>query len=153
MASNPPFLLEDQTDEDFFDKLVNDDDDDVGFNVTTPGPGLGMSSRPVYVHGNDADEVKAFSNPSISDDTSARADNIREKSSGFQATTSSAEPGLGLDASQVYVDGNESDEVKAFANLSISGDGNSGVDNISGDKGVNCNAKTVLIVEGNDVMI
>ena len=28
MASNPSFELEDQTDEDFFDKLVNDDDDD-----------------------------------------------------------------------------------------------------------------------------
>ena len=27
MASNPPFQLEDQTDEDFFDKLVNDDDE------------------------------------------------------------------------------------------------------------------------------
>ncbi|XP_075086584.1 protein transport protein SEC16B homolog [Nicotiana tabacum] len=149
MASNPPFLLEDQTDEDFFDKLVNDDDDDVGFNVTTPGPGLGMSSSPVYIHGNDSDEVKAFANLSISDDTSARADNIREESSGFQATTSSAEPGLDLDASQVYVDGNESDEVKAFANLSISDDSNSGVDITSGDKGVNCNAKTALIAEGN----
>ncbi|MCD7450478.1 hypothetical protein HAX54_006549 [Datura stramonium] len=104
MASNPPFQVEDQTDEDFFDKLVNDDDDDVGFKVTTSSTGLGLGAGPVYV------------------------------------------------------DGNESDEVKAFANLSISDDANSGVDGISGDtgkegekvdKGVVSNAKPALLVKGN----
>ncbi|XP_004244711.1 protein transport protein SEC16B homolog [Solanum lycopersicum] len=102
MASNPPFLVEDQTDEDFFDKLVNDDDDDVGFNVTTSSTGLGA----------------------------------------------------GASASSVYVDGNESDEVKAFADLSISDDVDSGVDTGKKegekvDKGVDSIAKPDLVVEGN----
>ncbi|KAK4363316.1 hypothetical protein RND71_018557 [Anisodus tanguticus] len=103
MVSNPPFLVEDQTDEDFFDKLVDDDDDDVGFKVTTSSSGQGLGSIPR--------------------------------------------------PSPVYVDGNEYDEVKAFANLSISDDANSGVDSMKEgekvDKGVDCNAKTALIVEGN----
>ncbi|XP_074317401.1 protein transport protein SEC16B homolog [Silene latifolia] len=50
MASNPPFELEDQTDEDFFDKLVDDDDDD-GV-VSGSGVGVGV--------------VKAFTNLSVS---------------------------------------------------------------------------------------
>ncbi|XAR54948.1 hypothetical protein NMG60_11030295 [Bertholletia excelsa] len=56
MASNPPFLVEDQTDEDFFDKLVEDDDD---FKVTT------TTSVHSLKDGNDPDEVKAFANLSI----------------------------------------------------------------------------------------
>ncbi|KAL3329564.1 hypothetical protein AABB24_033755 [Solanum stoloniferum] len=100
MASNPPFLVEDQTDEDFFDKLVNDDD--VGFKVTTSSTGVGA----------------------------------------------------GASASSVYVDGNESDEVKAFADLSISDDVNSGVETGKKegekvDKGVDSTAKPGLVVEGN----
>ncbi|XP_042509990.1 protein transport protein SEC16A homolog [Macadamia integrifolia] len=51
MAS-PPFQVEDQTDEDFFDKLVDDE-----IAVTESGPGL--------ADGEDSDEVKAFSNLSI----------------------------------------------------------------------------------------
>ncbi|KAK4729040.1 hypothetical protein R3W88_022028 [Solanum pinnatisectum] len=104
MASNPPFLVEDQTDEDFFDKLVNDDDDDVGFKVTTSSTGAGA--------------------------------------------------GAGASASSVYVDGNESDEVKAFADLSISDDVDSGVETGKKegekvDKGVDSIAKPGLVVEGN----
>lgn len=56
MASNPPFQVEDQTDEDFFDKLVDDDDDDY-----KPTPSLNL------VDGNDSDEAKAFANLSITD--------------------------------------------------------------------------------------
>ncbi|XP_043713337.1 protein transport protein SEC16A homolog isoform X2 [Telopea speciosissima] len=52
MAS-PLFQVEDQTDEDFFDKLVDDDE----FPVTESGPGL--------AEGEDSDEVNAFSNLSI----------------------------------------------------------------------------------------
>ncbi|KAM7491210.1 hypothetical protein LguiA_034131 [Lonicera macranthoides] len=55
MASNPPPLqVEDQTDEDFFDNLVNDEDDDFK-GIASSGPKLG--------HGNvnDNDELKAFS--------------------------------------------------------------------------------------------
>lgn len=49
MASSPPFLVEDQTDEDFFDKLVEDE-------FTVP------KSSPVPVDSDDSDEVKAFAN-------------------------------------------------------------------------------------------
>ncbi|KAJ9556248.1 hypothetical protein OSB04_010862, partial [Centaurea solstitialis] len=63
MASNPPFLVED-TDEDFFDKLVNDDDDDF-----KPAPLLAskVGSNIVDDNDNDSDEAKAFANLSISD--------------------------------------------------------------------------------------
>ncbi|KAL8103188.1 hypothetical protein AgCh_027648 [Apium graveolens] len=53
MATNPPFMVED-TDEDFFDKLV-DDDDDFGANVPS------SSSVPL-------DETKALGNLSLGDD-------------------------------------------------------------------------------------
>ncbi|XP_027359993.1 protein transport protein SEC16B homolog [Abrus precatorius] len=52
MASNPPFHVEDQTDEDFFDKLVEDDMEP--FNSG-------------HDEGNDSDEAKAFANLGISD--------------------------------------------------------------------------------------
>ncbi|XP_024985176.1 protein transport protein SEC16B homolog isoform X2 [Cynara cardunculus var. scolymus] len=61
MASNPPFLVED-TDEDFFDKLVNDDDDDF-----KPAPLLSSREESNTVDDNDLDEAKAFANLSISD--------------------------------------------------------------------------------------
>ncbi|TKY55452.1 transport protein SEC16B-like [Spatholobus suberectus] len=54
MASNPPFHVEDQTDEDFFDKLVEDD-------VEPVNSGHGDE-------GNDSDDVKAFANLGINDD-------------------------------------------------------------------------------------
>ncbi|XP_065857872.1 protein transport protein SEC16B homolog [Euphorbia lathyris] len=57
MASNPPFhMMEDQTDEDFFDKLVDDD--------------FGPTSSDTFkklAEGSDSDEAKAFSNLSIED--------------------------------------------------------------------------------------
>ncbi|XP_061365661.1 protein transport protein SEC16B homolog [Gastrolobium bilobum] len=52
MASNPPFHVEDQTDEDFFDKLVEDDMEPV---------------KSGHDEGNDFDDAKAFANLSISD--------------------------------------------------------------------------------------
>ncbi|KAL6986016.1 hypothetical protein U1Q18_019383 [Sarracenia purpurea var. burkii] len=58
MASNLPFQVEDQTDEDFFDKLVDDDDDDSGFKVAAP-------AERSFSDGNDSDEVKAFADLSI----------------------------------------------------------------------------------------
>ncbi|XP_043715640.1 protein transport protein SEC16A homolog isoform X2 [Telopea speciosissima] len=57
MAS-PPFRLEDQTDEDFFDKLVDD-----GIAVTESGSGL--------ADGEDYNEVKALSNLSIGEVSTA----------------------------------------------------------------------------------
>lgn len=62
MASNPPpFQVEDQTDEDFFDKLVDDD-----FGPT--------ESERKFGEGNDSDDAKAFANLSIGDDGSAFED-------------------------------------------------------------------------------
>ncbi|KAL3645591.1 hypothetical protein CASFOL_010771 [Castilleja foliolosa] len=61
MASNPPFQVEDSTDEDFFDKLV---DDDLDFKVTT------TSSAMVDTFSSDQnefDEAKAFVNLSINE--------------------------------------------------------------------------------------
>ncbi|KAG6418770.1 hypothetical protein SASPL_120975 [Salvia splendens] len=63
MASNPPFSVEDNTDEDFFDKLV-DDDDDVDFKVSTSAESGG---RHVVSDGNESDEAKAFANLSINE--------------------------------------------------------------------------------------
>ncbi|KAL1548995.1 protein transport protein SEC16B isoform X2 [Salvia divinorum] len=63
MASNPPFSVEDNTDEDFFDKLVNDDDD-VDFKVTTSAESGGHH---VFKDGNESDEAKAFANLSINE--------------------------------------------------------------------------------------
>ncbi|XP_073042971.1 protein transport protein SEC16B homolog isoform X1 [Primulina eburnea] len=61
MASNPPpFQVEDNTDEDFFDKLVNDEDDgDFGITSTSEGR--------VFSDGNESDESKAFSNLNINE--------------------------------------------------------------------------------------
>lgn len=75
MASNPPFSVEDNTDEDFFDKLVNDDDD-VDFKVTASSESGGHL---MLTDGNESDEAKAFANLSINelDDTvEANLDNV-----------------------------------------------------------------------------
>ncbi|XP_047329648.1 protein transport protein SEC16B homolog isoform X2 [Impatiens glandulifera] len=55
MDTHPPFQMEDQTDEDFFDKLV-DDDDDLKLNTY---------STQSFLDGSDSDELKAFANLSI----------------------------------------------------------------------------------------
>ncbi|OMO59672.1 hypothetical protein CCACVL1_24700 [Corchorus capsularis] len=68
MASNPPFQVEDQTDEDFFDKLVNDDDDD---NV---GP-----TDPKSTEANDSDDARAFANLTIGEDFGGEAESDKEK--------------------------------------------------------------------------
>ncbi|KAL2525172.1 Protein transport protein SEC16B-like protein [Abeliophyllum distichum] len=62
MASNPPpFQVEDNTDEDFFDKLVNDEDD-VDFQVVNTSSAM---VGPHSANGNESDEAKAFANLSI----------------------------------------------------------------------------------------
>ncbi|KAI7982874.1 hypothetical protein LOK49_LG15G02140 [Camellia lanceoleosa] len=72
MASNPPFRWR-IDDEDFFDKLVDDDDE---YKVT---PSVSHS----FVDGNDSDEAKAFANLSIAEDlggeggTEAKGEAIR----------------------------------------------------------------------------
>ena len=52
MASNPPFHMEDQTDEDFFNKLVEDDME---------------PHKSGHDEGDDSDEAKAFANLGIND--------------------------------------------------------------------------------------
>jgi hypothetical protein len=54
MASNPPFHMEDHDDEDFFDKLVEDD--------------VGPDKSCYDDEGNDSDDVKAFSNLGVDGD-------------------------------------------------------------------------------------
>lgn len=66
MASNPPFQVEDQTDEDFFDKLV---DDEFGPTTTT-----GTNSQ--FTDGNDSDDAKAFANLTISETETALEDSV-----------------------------------------------------------------------------
>ncbi|CAI9771561.1 unnamed protein product [Fraxinus pennsylvanica] len=64
MASNPPpFQVEDNTDEDFFDKLVNDDND-VDFKVTATSSTLAGLS---FADGNESNEAKALANLSINE--------------------------------------------------------------------------------------
>lgn len=77
MASNPPqFQVEDQTDEDFFDNLVNDEDDFVGptktpiaTNVTTSSTSTSAVNDKFTVDSNDSDsdDAKAFANLTIDD--------------------------------------------------------------------------------------
>jgi hypothetical protein len=59
MASNPPFHMEDQDDEDFFDKLVEDD--------------VRPDKSCYDDEGNDSDDVKAFSNLGVGGDADASA--------------------------------------------------------------------------------
>uniref|UniRef100_A0A2P2MGE1 Sec16 central conserved domain-containing protein n=1 Tax=Rhizophora mucronata TaxID=61149 RepID=A0A2P2MGE1_RHIMU len=59
MASNPPLsVMEDQTDEDFFDKLVDDD-----FEPPAQSNSVGHK----FTESSDSDEAKAFANLSIED--------------------------------------------------------------------------------------
>lgn len=67
MASNPPPFQVEDTDEDFFDKLVEDD-------LGPPPP-----SGPKLNEGSDSDDGKAFANLSVGDSTAVSADSGAEK--------------------------------------------------------------------------
>ncbi|KAJ7944743.1 Protein transport protein sec16 [Quillaja saponaria] len=69
MASNPPFHVEDQTDEDFFDKLVEDDEEPI---------------KPGRDKGNDSDDAKAFANLSVGDGDAA-FENLDGVKTGFES--------------------------------------------------------------------
>ncbi|KAJ4727188.1 Protein transport protein sec16 [Melia azedarach] len=81
MASSPPFEMEDQTDEDFFDRLVDDDDDGINCNGSGPSP----------VKADDSVMGKAFSDLSISDVGPTRADSIGD----FSFSVEESEAGEG----------------------------------------------------------
>ncbi|KAF1873256.1 hypothetical protein Lal_00027294 [Lupinus albus] len=70
MASNPPFYVEDNTDEDFFDKLVEEDGD--------VGP-----SKSGHDEGNVSDDTKAFADLGISD-ANAAFENLDAGKSGIE---------------------------------------------------------------------
>uniref|UniRef100_A0A5B7BHJ8 Protein transport protein sec16 n=1 Tax=Davidia involucrata TaxID=16924 RepID=A0A5B7BHJ8_DAVIN len=89
MAS-PPFQVEDQMDEDFFDKLV--DEDDTSFT----GSGTG------FVENEDSDGVRAFSNLSIGEVSAAGVDSGSNISFGV-----SGENGCGDGVALASLDGHE----------------------------------------------
>ncbi|KAH7549621.1 hypothetical protein JRO89_XS13G0057100 [Xanthoceras sorbifolium] len=96
MASNPPqFQVEDQTDEDFFDKLV--DEEDFGGPTTTSG-----SSAPKFTEeasiDSDSDDARAFANLTVNDSGVFKKDNI--------GTESIAEKKSDLDTDSVVVESN-----------------------------------------------
>nr|KYP67167.1 Protein transport protein Sec16B [Cajanus cajan] len=78
MASNPPFHMEDQTDEDFFDKLVEDDIEPI------------VKSGHDDDEGNDWDEAKAFANLGISDVDAAAFENSDAGEKGNSLPSSSS---------------------------------------------------------------
>ncbi|PHT39511.1 hypothetical protein CQW23_18365 [Capsicum baccatum] len=143
MASNPPFIVEDQTDEDFFDKLV-DDDDDVNVVTGSKLSGSGLSPGPLssslYVDGNESDEVKGFGDLSISDNTEKVGNGV-----GSNVNSELVVEGNGEESSSKItgLGPNDCNEVKAFADLSISDDANSGVDSNAkpGDSSSNLEAE------------
>ncbi|XP_074268809.1 protein transport protein SEC16A homolog [Silene latifolia] len=68
MASNSPFLLEDQADEDFFDKLVDDDDQGGGVGEESNSEGVsGLGKENGLVDGYADEEVNKIANLSISE--------------------------------------------------------------------------------------
>lgn len=79
MAANPPqFQVEDQTDEDFFDNLVNEEDDFVGptktpiataATTTTSSTSTSAVNDKFTVGSNDSDsdDAKAFANLTVDD--------------------------------------------------------------------------------------
>ncbi|XP_023635307.1 protein transport protein SEC16A homolog isoform X2 [Capsella rubella] len=68
MASTPDFLLEDQTDEDFFDKLVDDSYTPTAIHASSSAKELKFDDA------SDSDDAKAFANLSVADDFLAGGD-------------------------------------------------------------------------------
>ncbi|RHN53751.1 putative COPII coat assembly protein, Sec16 [Medicago truncatula] len=118
MASNPPFQMEDQTDEDFFDKLVEDDDD--------VGPVKPVVIKSGNDEGNDSDDANAFANLSISDVDAGAFDNSVVGESGVEVKEE-----LGVVKSDVGLDGGGDDDGKE-GNL------------LMGSSSVECDSKTEL---------
>ncbi|CAN0908492.1 Protein transport protein SEC16B homolog [Linum grandiflorum] len=98
MTTNPPFqAMEDQIDDDFFDKLVDDD-----FGPTSSGTG-----HDKLTEGSDSDEAKAFANLSMEDVTGvdAGAEEVRDDkissvddNSGFSGASAEVSDALNLSA-------------------------------------------------------
>ncbi|CAI9274231.1 unnamed protein product [Lactuca saligna] len=117
MASNPPFQVED-TDEDFFDKLVDDDDDD--YKVTP------LSSETTKLaDGNDSDDAKAFANLGISDVGTGLEDlgKVGEACSSIDGDTKHASTDTFLDHGRPLVSSNSFafDSVSEEPNTEVAG--------------------------------
>ncbi|XP_057449820.1 protein transport protein SEC16A homolog [Lotus japonicus] len=103
MASNPPFVMEDQSDdEDFFDKLVEDDMEPV------------KASRPV--EGNDSDDAKAFGNLGISDADAAAFESLDTGESGVVELQGELEP---VKSDVALVDGHGQEGNSLLASSSV----------------------------------
>lgn len=130
MASNPPLDMEDQTDEDFFDNLVNDDDE-----LKPPQPVL--QSDPNVAH--------AFSNLSIKDSGGEGEPKVKERSDSVDFGDGS------LDASMA-------DEKKvlplsssfAFDSV-VESEVNTGIDSLTSETGTEAMVKKDLIDAGSEL--
>lgn len=115
MASNPPpFQVEDQTDEDFFDKLVEDE---------FVGP---EDSGSKFFDGSDSDDAKAFANLSIndSDNTIKDSDGDRGHEAIGEKGAVEADPGaLGAHAEEKASSLVSSNSVGCFSVLESGNDG------------------------------
>ena len=101
MASSPPFIVEDQTDEDFFDKLVEDE-----FTV----PKLST----VLADSDDSDEVKAFANLSIGEVATEFGDLGGEAGVEVKGTAGSTDAGPAHSGAHVEESGLESSNSLGF---------------------------------------
>ncbi|GMI73565.1 hypothetical protein like AT5G47490 [Hibiscus trionum] len=136
MAS-PPFEVEDQLDEDFFDKLVNDDDE-FDFTGSTPKQ---------VVEAADSEEVKAFSNLIISE---ASPSGVVSGGKDVDIGTEDADILALLGAKEGSVAANESSSlIPSNANLTISETSPFGVE--SGGKDVDISTEAEKGVEDADI--
>ncbi|MCD9646497.1 hypothetical protein HAX54_036369 [Datura stramonium] len=117
MASNPPFQVEDQTDEDFFDKLVNDDDDD--YRVMMPNSGVDGISGDTGKEGEKVDKgVVSNAKPAL------LVKGNGEKSSGSLVSLTSGDSDGLLESSNFNL---ETEVTADKTEKHTSGSGNSGV--------------------------
>ncbi|KAL4311174.1 hypothetical protein GQ457_01G055870 [Hibiscus cannabinus] len=136
MAS-PPFEVEDQLDEDFFDKLVDDDD---GFDFTGSSPKHAVEAA-------DSEEVKAFSNLIISETSPSGVESgVKDVDIGAEDAGISAL----LGANKGNVSANESSSlITSNANLNINETSPFGVE--SGGKDANIGTEAEKNVEDADI--
>ncbi|XP_004511687.1 protein transport protein SEC16B homolog [Cicer arietinum] len=134
MASNPPFHVEDQTDEDFFDKLVEDD--------------LVEPVKSGNYEGNDSDDAKAFANLSISDVDAAAFENSDFGESGVELQEE-----LGTVKSDVdLVGGHDDDKEGSLLKASSSVECDSKIDLSNKEIGTGLEVTAVAtVVESNEI--
>ncbi|CAA7056167.1 unnamed protein product [Microthlaspi erraticum] len=106
MASTSQFLLDDQTDEDFFDKLVDD--------AYSPSEAHASSSAQQlnFDGGSDSDDARAFANLSVVDDSVGDENGaLNEADGGNDVSKEAASSSLGKEEPSSIPLGKESDAV------------------------------------------